>query len=196
MLPPSRMTLVAARVVKKMESTFSRIVRCHWSSDISDRATSCGGHMPALPTKMSRAPSWLIVASTRAFDSASVETSAAKVDAVPPSDRQASATFSASALRVRYPTMIFAPALASWRQTAAPIPREPPVTRAHFPERSISEVFVIPDRITPIAERLLGEHYNFWPCAYRECFQPRLRCSLWDAPKRPTRQAVLLRKIL
>jgi hypothetical protein len=44
-------TRVAARVVKNTESTFSRIVRRHCSSDISASAASSGIQMPELPTK-------------------------------------------------------------------------------------------------------------------------------------------------
>src|SRR5205807_10228334 len=45
---------------------------------------------------------------------------------------------SASALRLRYPTATPHPARASSSAVARPMPRPPPVTKARFPEKSIT----------------------------------------------------------
>src|SRR5687768_9814393 len=82
--------------------------------------------MPALFTSTSRSPA----SSTKRFASSTLETSA--WTARPPSS---DAIAAASSAPDRYPTTTVAPACASSRATAAPIPREPPVTRAVFPSR-------------------------------------------------------------
>src|SRR6266480_4471654 len=56
----------------------------------------------------------------------------------PPPPSTALTVSSASSLRLRYPTATPHPARASSSAVARPMPRPPPVTKARFPERSIT----------------------------------------------------------
>src|SRR6516162_4763839 len=105
------------------DSTFSQ------SSLESSQSLPALPVMPALLTRISTGPAWSRTSSTAVSTSASQVTSPAT--ACPP---MASATrWAAAALRSKTPT--FAPAAASRRQIASPMPCPPPVTKATLPSR-------------------------------------------------------------
>src|SRR4029077_5708815 len=112
----------AARHVWNVPLRFVSITMRQSSSDI--RAINPSRVTPALLTRMSSSPT----ASTNAFACSGSETSASTARAP-----DSLATSSASSFPERYTSGQSAPARASSRAIARPIPREPPVTRAAFP---------------------------------------------------------------
>src|SRR5258708_110644 len=124
MRPPSPITRATARDVKNTESTFSRIVVAHCSSDIPVSGTASACQTPAFATKMSTPPSAVTVAATSDSAPSRVAMFAARAKACTPIRSSSFTIRWASSDRVRYPIITSAPARASVRAVAAPMPRD------------------------------------------------------------------------
>src|SRR5688572_7873749 len=105
---------------------------------MSVNAMSSGGQMPAFPTKMSSPPNSRIARSNSDVVPAAADRSAACANARTPRLASCCTTSAASVRRDRYPMPTSAPQSASSRAVAAPMPRDPPVTRARLPRRLIT----------------------------------------------------------
>src|SRR5256712_468112 len=135
-----------------MLSRLARRVPSHCASDIAASGTSSGGQTPWFTTRMSSPPSGRAASSTARLaptgSPRSAWTATVSFRTLPPPT--ALIVSSASAFLLRYPTATLAPARASISAVARPMPRPPPVTKARFPERSIT---VLLQRGTRSAER-------------------------------------------
>src|ERR1700730_13088377 len=85
---------------------------------------------PALLTRMSAPPQSVVTRSARALTSSGFRTSTATANAWPPALRISSAVACARTRSLRHVRTVRAPAEASSREIALPIPRDPPVTTA------------------------------------------------------------------
>src|SRR5712675_2817775 len=89
--------------------------------------------MPALLTKMSSRPRASVVLVTAAQSSSADALSALNADTVPPSDSISRTSLKAFSSELEYVNATDAPSATSLRTMPAPIPLEPPVTRATLP---------------------------------------------------------------
>src|SRR6266852_3571387 len=89
--------------------------------------------MPALLTKMSSVPKASVVLATAARSSSAEALSAFRDNAFPPMDSISLTSWRAFSSELEYVNATDAPSAASRRTMPAPIPREPPVTRATLP---------------------------------------------------------------
>src|ERR1700732_3370306 len=89
--------------------------------------------MPALLTKMSRVPKASALLVTRARSSSAEPLSALRDSALPPADSISRTSSRAFSGELEYVKATDAPSAASRRTMPAPIPLEPPVTRATLP---------------------------------------------------------------
>src|SRR5580700_8204993 len=89
--------------------------------------------MPALLTKMSRAPRATTVLATAAWSSLAEALSAFRDSALPPADSISRTSWKACSSELEYVNATDAPSAARRRTMPAPMPLEPPVTRATFP---------------------------------------------------------------
>src|SRR6266849_486302 len=89
--------------------------------------------MPALLTKMSRGPKASAVLATAARSSSAEPLSALRDSALSPADSISRTSSRAFSGELKYVKATDAPSAASRRTMPAPIPREPPVTRATLP---------------------------------------------------------------
>src|ERR1700722_13717984 len=89
--------------------------------------------MPALLTKMSRVPKASAVLATAARSSSAEPLSALRDSALPPADSISRTSSRAFSGELEYVKATDAPSAASRRTMPAPMPLEPPVTRATLP---------------------------------------------------------------
>ncbi|MBT9166593.1 MAG: hypothetical protein DDT25_01284 [Chloroflexi bacterium] len=137
-LPPPCSFITRATAWLRKNSPFRlRFIMESQARSLISSAGSMTGLVPALFTRISIRPNSALTRSTRLFISSSRPTCAATARDFLPSPFISSATFSRSG-SFRLAITTSAPARASPRAAAFPIPRLPPVTRATLPSREKS----------------------------------------------------------
>src|SRR6266850_8325292 len=125
--------------------------------------------MPALLTKMSRVPKASAALATAARSSSADPLSAFKDSALPPADSISRSSWRACSSEREHVKATDAPSAASRRTMPAPMPLEPPVTRATLPLNDFAcmchQILLVPKM--PILDYLVKNPLN-WPL-----------CSFW-----------------
>src|ERR1700719_3083451 len=136
--------------------------------------------MPALLTKMSRVPKASAVLVTAARSSSAEPLSALRASALPPADSISRTSSRAFSGELEYVKATDAPSAASRRTMPAPMPLEPPVTRATLPlndfacichQNPLSHLLC---QFWIILSRMAVQHDSFPGCPTRSFF-----LSLW-----------------
>ena len=146
----ARMPGSTACVTRKHDFRFATITSSQSRSLIS--SIGCGREIPALFTRMSTAPTFSSLSRTSRSTSVAEDTSAWMLAHRRPNSPTRSATACASSARRRQFTTMSAPASASAKAMARPIPRLDPVTRATFPVSSSTDVRIHISGREPTAE--------------------------------------------
>src|ERR1700732_3233477 len=132
--------------------------------------------MPALLTKMSSGPKISAVLVTAARSSSAEALSAFIASALPPPDSTSCTSFSAFSSELEKVNATDAPSEASRRTMPAPMPLEPPVTRATLP---LNDLVCIAIHILQL------DSYTFWMSLSRIGFSwPRGHSHSQHTPKR------------